>query len=288
VIPRSVPGAEDVRGAQWIDCIGHDSEYDYDPVWKRCQELGVTPTFHAGGQGWGTRMSRTSYVFNHIGNFAAAGEAACRSLLLGGVPQRFRDLTFAFLEGGVAWGLNLYADTLGHWEKRNRDAIRHYDPANLDRAQLEKLFQEFGPAAVTERLDRLDDGLFMLSDPGEDPAQIDEFAESGIETAEDVKRVFEEQFFFGCEADDPMNALAFNRAISPHGARLRAIFASDISHWDVPDIRGVLPEAWELVEDGHLDETDFRAFVCDNVAAMLQGTNPGFFKDTVVAGKLAG
>ena len=34
------------------------------------------------------------------------------------------------------------------------------------------------------------------------------------------------------------------------GPRLKALFASDIGHWDVPDIREVLPEAWELVEDG--------------------------------------
>ena len=282
VIPRPVPGAEDVRGAQWIDTVGHDSEYDYDPVWQRCLELGVTPTFHAGGQGWGTRMSRTNYVFNHIGNFAAAGEAACRSLLLGGAPRRFPELRFAFLEGGVAWALNLYADFLGHFEKRNREAIGHYDPVNLDRPLLGKLFAEHAPPGVSERIGRLDEGLLMLSDPDEDRDAIDEFAQSGIEDPAQVQEIFERQFFFGCEADDAMNALAFDPKLAPRGARLRAIFASDIGHWDVPDIREVLPEAWELVEDGHLDETAFRAFVCDNVADMLRGTNPGFFAGSAV------
>ena len=47
-----------------------------------------------------------------------------------------------------------------------------------------------------------------------------------------------------------MTALAFDPRRNPLGARLQAIFASDIGHWDVPDIREVLPEAWELVEDG--------------------------------------
>jgi hypothetical protein len=28
------------------------------------------------------------------------------------------------------------------------------------------------------------------------------------------------------------------------------IFSSDIGHWDVPDIAGILGEAWELVETG--------------------------------------
>ena len=288
VIPRPVPGAEATRGAQWIDCVGHDSTYDYDPVWRRCQELGVTPTFHAGGQGWGTRMSRTNYVFNHIGNFAAAGEATCRSLLLGGAPMRFPDLTFGFLEGGVAWGLNLFSDFLGHFAKRNREHIRHYDPAALDRAALAGHFDRYAPAAIRARLGELDAGLRMLSDPDEDPGALDEFAASGISCEEDAQRIFERQFFFGCEADDPMNALAFDTRLAPMGARLRAVFASDIGHWDVPDIRQVLPEAWELVERGLLDASGFRAFVCDNVAGMLEGTNPDFFAGTAVAGRTPG
>ena len=34
------------------------------------------------------------------------------------------------------------------------------------------------------------------------------------------------------------------------GARLRPIFGSDISHWDVPDMTEPVEEAYELVEDG--------------------------------------
>ena len=55
VIPRPVPGAEGVRGARWIDTLAHDSELDYEPLWARCAELRVAPTFHASGQGWGSR-----------------------------------------------------------------------------------------------------------------------------------------------------------------------------------------------------------------------------------------
>ena len=288
VIPRPVPGAEDVRGARAVECVGHDSDFDYDPVWRRCLELGVTPAFHGTSMGWGTRSSRTSYVFNHIGNFAAAGEGACRSLVLGGAVQRFPELAFAFLEGGVAWALNLYADLLSHWEKRNRDAIGHYDPARLDRPLLEKLFAEHAPPALRERQHRLDQGLRMLSDPDEDRGHIDEFADSGLSRAEDLKRCFEQQLFFGCEADDPMNALAFDPKLAPLGARLRPVFASDIGHWDVPDMRAVLPEAWEAVEEGHLDAADFRAFVFGNAADMLRRANPSFFDGTVIEASLKG
>ncbi len=286
VIPRPVPGAEDARGAKWMDTLAHDSDYDYDPVWKRCEELGVSPTFHASGQGLGSRVSRTNYVYNHIGNFAWAGEAACRSIFLGGVARRFPKLRFAFLEGGVAWGANLYSDILGHYEKRNAQSIGQYDPAVLDRAALEELMRKHAAPAVVDRLDRLDEALRMLSDPDEDPATLDEFADSGITCAEDIRDVFTQQFFFGCEADDPMNAIAFDRAKIPMGARMRAIFASDVGHWDVPDFREVLPEAWELVEDGHLDADDFRAFTCDNIVDFLTATNRDFFAGTAVEGSI--
>ncbi len=122
----------------------------------------------------------------------------------------------------------------------------------------------------------------MLSDPDEEPASIDEFADSGVRSAEDIERIFTRQFFFGCEADDPLNALAVQTGMLPRNARIPAIFASDISHWDVPDFCGVLPEAWELVEDGHLDRADFRSFVFENVVALLTGTNPRFFEGTAV------
>ena len=92
VIPRSYPGTEDIRGARYMDSLAHDSDHDYDPLWKRCEELGVAVTFHASGMGWGSRLSRTNYVYNHIGNFAVAGEAACRAMFFGGVANRFPKL----------------------------------------------------------------------------------------------------------------------------------------------------------------------------------------------------
>ena len=111
---------------------------------------------------------------------------------------------------------------------------------------------------------------------------IDEFAACGVDTKEDIKSIFEKKFFFGCEADDPMNAMAFDRDKIPLKARLNAVFASDIGHWDVPDFRGVLPEAWELVEDGHLDMNDFRAFTCDNAISLFAGAKSDFFEGTVI------
>ncbi len=281
-IVRPIPGLEDRRSARFVNGVGHDSVHDYDPVWQRCAELGVAPTFHGSGMGWGSRVSTSSYVANHIGNFAAAGETACRSLVLGGAPMRFPDLPFAFLEGGVAWGANLFSDTLGHYEKRNRSSIEHYNPNRLDRARLEELIADYASPRVMARIGDLDTALLMLSDADEDPAGIDEFAESGLRDENDLVRIFTEQFYFGCEADDPMNALAFQTDLNPHKARFQATFASDIGHWDVPDMAGVLPEAWELVDDGHLDLDDFRDFTFGNIARFLTAVKPDFFAGTVV------
>ena len=54
-------------------------------------------------------------------------------------------------------------------------------------------------------------------------------------------------------------------------------------HPDVPDIRNVVPDAYQLVEDGLITEDDFKAFVFDNVVEMHSQMNSDFFKGTAVA-----
>ncbi len=66
------------------------------------------------------------------------------------------------------------------------------------------------------------------------------------------------------------------------GARLNAMFSSDMGHWDVADMGGILPEAYELVERNLIDEDDFRDFVFTNPVRFYTRTNPGFFDGTRV------
>src|SRR5581483_7770437 len=98
----------------------------------------------------------------------------------------------------------------------------------------------------------------------------------------DLVGIFTEQLFFGCEADDALTALAFDRRLHPSGGRLNAMFASDVGHWDVPDVRDVLLDAWSLVERGLLDEESFAAFTGRNVTRMLRDANPDFFVGTAI------
>ena len=271
------------RYAIWLDTYGLDSAYDYDPFWAKCVELKIAPAAHSSGMGWGSRMSPSNYVYNHIGNLAAAAEALCKSLFMGGVPRRFPTLKFAFLEGGVGWACNLYADLFGHWEKRNRHDIHNYNPAHLDREQLAGFFDQYGGGHFAGQLERLQsDG--PLPGDAQDPAWLDEWAACGIEHAEDIRDLFVPNFYFGCEADDPMNALAFHTQLNKFGVRLKAIFSSDIGHWDVPDMTEVVQEAYELVHDGLITEADFRDFVFTNPASLYAETNPNFFKGTAVEG----
>ncbi|MEM7409019.1 MAG: amidohydrolase family protein [Myxococcota bacterium] len=286
-VHRPLPGKNESRVARWIDSFGPDEPDAYDAVWQRCLDLGISPTFHSSGMGWPSRASLTSYVFNHLGNFAVAGETTCRSLFLAGVPHRFPTLPFAFLEGGAAWGANLYSDMLGHFEKRGAHALGGLDPSRIDRGEMKALFEKHAPEAFRRHLDRLGEGLAVLSDPEEDPATLDEFRHAAIEKPEDVRRVFADQFYFGCEADDPMNALAFDTKTNPLGARLQAIFSSDIGHWDVPDMRCVLLEAHEAVDDGNMSPEDFRRFTFSNAASLFTATNPDFFAGTAVESAVA-
>jgi predicted TIM-barrel fold metal-dependent hydrolase len=283
VIPRQV--RPDGQPQSWIDTLGYGSLYDYDPVWAKCQELHVAPAFHGIGYGWGTRNSPDNYVFNHLGSFGAAQEAACRSMFMGGIPARFPTLRFAFLEGGVAWACQLLADLLGHFEKRNRRAVQRLNPATMDVERCAALFAQFARGRSAAMLDRFVEGENRAKHAEPlDADAVDDFLESGMLSNQDIVDVFSKRFFFGCEADDPLNALAFDDRVLPPGSRLNAMFASDIGHWDVTELSSVLLEAWELVEQGRMSELQFGRFVGGNAITMLTACNPKFFAGSQVSG----
>jgi hypothetical protein len=79
-----------------------------------------------------------------------------------------------------------------------------------------------------------------------------------------------------------LTGLAFRRKLNPFGARLNAIYGSDLGHFDLPDMRDAAYEAWELVEDGVIDEAEFREFVFANPVRLHAGMNPDFFNGTAV------
>jgi predicted TIM-barrel fold metal-dependent hydrolase len=285
---RRVPALEEEqpeasRLVEWYDVIGLDSPYDYDPVWQKCRELRVAPSFHNGARSILLRNSPSNFCYNHIGHFASAGHAVAKALFLGGVTRRFPDLNFAFLEGGVGWACMLYADLIGHWEKRNRQAIESTNPERLDVGRLLQYAEKYGSPAVIDAVRRAEgldgDSNSRLTGGLED---LDDYFRCRIGAKSDIKDLFVPRFYFGCEADDPVNAWAFNRQANPMGARLNALFSSDIGHFDVPDMTDVVPEAHELVEHGLITDDDFRDFMFANAVRFWGEVNPDFFKGTVV------
>jgi len=274
------------RYAFWLDSLGIDSEYDYDPVWAKCIELKVAPTFHSTGVGWGSRMSISNFMYNHIGHFAASAEAVCKALFFGGVTRRFPQLRCAFLEGGVAWASVLFNDLVGHWEKHNVQFIENFNPANLDESLMRELFRKYGGRALSaEKLANLADRSQLLWGSREEtPADLDEWAQCKIEKKEDIRDLFVPCFFFGCEGDDRLTPLAFDEKKHAFRARLNAIYGSDLGHFDLPDMRDAAAEAYELVEKGYMSEADFRDFVFVNPVRHKVEMNPDFFQGTVVEG----
>ena len=204
------------RFVEWYDVIGIDSEHDYDPVWEKCRELRIAPSFHNGARSILLRNSPSNFCYNHIGHFASAGEAMAKALFFGGVTRRFPELNFAFLEGGVGWACSLFADLIGHWEKRNRDALDNTNPASLDRSMLLALAEKYGQPFVADAVRR---GV-GLDDNGNGTggvADLDDYSRCKITRKQDIRDLFVPRYYFGCEADDPHQRVGLQPEGAAHG-----------------------------------------------------------------------
>jgi len=287
-IEAGPPGVSDSgERAYWVDNLALDAAYDYDPFWQACMDLGVAPTAHSRVQGHGWRRSTSSYMYNQIGHFAEAGAAFGRALFFGGVTNRFPDLNFAILEGGVGWAMTLFATLVEVYHKRGGEGLKRLDPNTLDRDMMAKLFDEYGGERLAgtygneEHLGYASTSFNAVIDKA-DSRLFDEFTAAGITRAEDIVDRFVDRIWFGCEADDIMIPHALRPSGVPFDARLKATFGSDYGHWDVSDMAGILAESYEMVEDGRADETGFRDFTFANPVSLHAGMNPNFFKGTVV------
>jgi predicted TIM-barrel fold metal-dependent hydrolase len=273
----------------YIDALGVDSPYDYEPVWRKFVELGIPVTTHSGSMGWPDRSLVNNFVGNHLGHFAQSHHVFARSLFLGGVTQRHPDLNFAFLEGGVGWACNLLSDLIGHWEKRNKTYMHaNLKPTNFDVDAFRVLYEKYTQNLprykgklddiVARNLDSLESETSQQELTDRD-GDSDDFAAVRVDSEDDVRRLFSDTSYFGCEADDPMTALAFDDRLN---LKLKPLFGSDISHFDVTDCSETVEEAWELVDEGLITKKDFRDFTFANTVHLYKRMNPDFFKGTVV------
>ena len=271
-VPRPAVG-----NGPWTDVLALDSEYDYDPVWQRFADLGVAVTVHSPTMGLALRQSSTRYSYNHIGNFAASSDAFAKALVFGGAAARFPALNFGFLECGVTWGVQLLFDLIARWEKRGSHNIERLDPRSIDRDEWTALLDRHGGDLFADPEIRRS----MLGQSDNPPAELDDFRDAGIGGPEEIVALFD-RFFFGCEADERTIGWAMAADVNPYGAVLQPVLGSDIGHWDVPAMDEVVGEAYELVTEGILDDSQFRSFACDNPIRLHAGMNPSFFDGTPV------
>lgn len=294
---REIPNPERERPSpflmpgqtHWFDRFGLDSIYDYDPVWAKCEELGFAATCH-GGIGCLSPLrftSPTNYSHNHIGAFMDSMHRLVKSLFMGGVTRRFPNLPFAALECGVGWASILLADLVEHWEKRSLEGLAHLDPEAIDWDLLTTQARRYGSPALANASEAdLRQALESLPAVGRVPEDRDDWRWLDVSSEQELISLFADHFYFGCEADDRSLAFAFSKA-NPDGVRLRPVFSSDLSHWDVSDMSTVVSEAFGLVEEGVLEADEFRDFVCRNPARMLTGVNPDFFEGTILESRAA-
>jgi hypothetical protein len=282
-IPSAAEGIEPQKAAWYCDNIALDSPYDYDPFWRRCVELKVAVTQHSGSPRWVDRASISNFTYNHVGHFAEANHAFARGVFLGGVPRRFPSLNFGFMEGGVSWACQMCADMIEHWEKRRRAGLQ--DPRTTDVAELRRLIERYGDPATKAHAESILGNLDVfrpevsIEELSRPEHVVDDFEASGVQSKADIRAVFAESFYFGCEADDRATLFAFDPRL---GVRLRPVFSSDFTHFDVPDFEDVIPEAFEMVERGYLTEHDFREFTFVNAVRLHTRNNPDFFRGTAV------
>ena len=274
--PTAIP--ELAKYAQWIDMYGIDSAYDYDPVWRQCLDLGVGVSFHSGSIGWGSRMSISNYMYNHLGHLAEGHHALAKSLFMGGVTRRFPDLPFAFLEGGAAWAVALYADldrSLGEAQRRRHRPAQPREP----RPRAARV----APRAVREQ------GRYQSGVAARRPAarrtrrRSTSGRRAGSRRKEDFHDLFVRSFFFGCEADDPLTAGAFNARLNPfgsHGSRRCSARTSRTGTYPTCRRCSKRRTRWSSTAGSPTD--DFRDFMFTNPVTFFTRTNPAFFAGTAV------
>jgi predicted TIM-barrel fold metal-dependent hydrolase len=282
-IPSAAEGIDPQKAAWYCDTIALDSPYDYEPLWQRCVDLGVAVTQHSGSGRWQDRASISNFTYNHVGHFAESNHAFARGVFLGGLVHRYPTLNFGFMEGGISWACQMCLDLIEHWEKRRRAGLQY--PSTTNVTELQQFIDHYGDQRLKANADAIMNHLDVfrpncsIEELSRPEHVVDDFEAAGINSKEDVRAVFSGNFYFGCEADDRATMWAFDPRM---GVRLRPVFSSDFTHFDVPDFREVIPEAFEMVERGFVTEQDFREFTFTNAARLHTGNNPGFFKGSVI------
>src|SRR5207253_10560667 len=128
---------------------------------------------------------------------AEAGPAGCNGPSFCAVTRRCSDLTFALLGGGVGWACMRYAGLVGHWEKRNGEAIKSTHPDKLGRGRLLDFARKYAQDEVVSAVGR-GEGLDETQAMTGGVEDVDDYFRCKITKKADLKELFVPRFYFGC------------------------------------------------------------------------------------------
>ena len=295
-VARPIPALEREHPARfpaaaYFDNYGLDSFHDYDPVWRKFEELKFAVTSH-GGVGLRFlplgRRSPSNYMFNHIGGHAYQQGELCRSLVFGGVPARFPNLAFGFLECGAGWAVDLLHSLEEHWEKRNVEGLKNYDPARLDRARLFALLKEYGGPEYIATI-----GRAARCAPTMKASRVTiamPIATNGRDAGcarSTTSRASSRISFSDARPTTPASIARSTRA----PIRFKTALPADLQLRHRPlgcsRHQAVLLESHHLADKGIISDADYRDFVFTYPARLHLKANPEFFTGTAIAGAVA-
>ena len=189
--------------------------------------------------------------------------------------QRFPELRFLFLEGGVGWARSLLADLTGHWEKRSLAGLaRDSDPRLADVDLFLDLVRAVRRLAVAPTTARRLARRWEVNP--EDPT--DSFARLRCRRRGRAARAVRRALLLRVRGRRPRDASAFDAAAQSRGRAPPARRSAPTSatgtcrSWSE-----VLEEVYEPVEDGRIDDDDLRDFVFANPVRLWTSANPHFF-----------
>ena len=202
---RLRPGVGQVRGARRVTHVPHRVDGMADA--QLAEQLRLQPHRHVRDRGRDVWRGRCSSAACRI----ASRPSASRSRKVASRGRR-----------------RCTRRSLGHWEKRNRDAIGHYDPSTLDRDAPRRACSSVRQRGVPRSARRSRRRAAAAQPPRRGPGDHRRVRGVGGRTAPRTSAIsFTTQFHFGCEADDPMTELAFDtraqpaRRASPRDLRVR-------------------------------------------------------------------
>src|SRR5437016_13402543 len=113
--------------------------------------------------------------------------------------------------------------------------MENMDPTKLNRPLLRELVDKYGYADIAAELDKRD-GCPLVEDFLTGGMPPDDYIRCNIIEEQDWIDLYATPYYFCCEADDRMHAVAFGKAM-PLGARIIAIYRSEIRYFYVVDIQ---------------------------------------------------